>query len=148
MTTRFRLILTSLALSAAITTVHAESAPGKPAPARITSPLFAALDSDHNGTLSGREIAAAPLALAALDSNHDGVISPDEWQVKNIEGRTERSAHGGTSFNLVFALDANHDGNIQAMEVANAVSSLRQLDLNADGELTRAELRPIVVARN
>lgn len=43
---------------------------------------------------------------------------------------------------LVAALDANHDGVIDADEIANAANALKKLDKNGDGKLTEAELRP------
>jgi len=42
---------------------------------------------------------------------------------------------------VVATLDANHDGVIDAVEIANASQALRSLDKNADGRLTREELR-------
>jgi hypothetical protein len=43
---------------------------------------------------------------------------------------------------LIAALDANHDGIIDAAEIANASAALRTLDVNGDGNLTPDELRP------
>lgn len=43
---------------------------------------------------------------------------------------------------LVRALDVNHDGVIDAGEIASASSSLRLLDTDADGTLSVAELHP------
>jgi hypothetical protein len=40
------------------------------------------------------------------------------------------------------ALDTNKDGELDADEIANASASLLKLDANADGKLTREELRP------
>ncbi len=37
---------------------------------------------------------------------------------------------------LIAALDANHDGVIDADEIANAVAALKKLDKNGDGKLT------------
>src|SRR2546422_6527720 len=42
---------------------------------------------------------------------------------------------------VVATLDANHDGVIDAVEIANASQALKSLDKNADGRLTREELR-------
>ena len=43
---------------------------------------------------------------------------------------------------LFQALDTNHDGVIDANEIANASASLKTLDKNGDGQLTQDELRP------
>lgn len=43
---------------------------------------------------------------------------------------------------LMDALDANHDGVIDAAEIANASAALKKLDKNGDGKLTSDELRP------
>jgi hypothetical protein len=43
---------------------------------------------------------------------------------------------------LMIALDANHDGVIDADEIANASAALKMLDKNGDGKLTPDELRP------
>ncbi len=43
---------------------------------------------------------------------------------------------------IVAALDANHDGTIDADEIANASAALKKLDKNGDGKLTPDELRP------
>ena len=42
---------------------------------------------------------------------------------------------------VVATLDANHDGIIDAGEIANASQALKSLDKNADGRLTGEELR-------
>ncbi|HEV2694187.1 MAG TPA: EF-hand domain-containing protein [Verrucomicrobiae bacterium] len=40
---------------------------------------------------------------------------------------------------IINALDANHDGVIDADEIANASAALKTLDKNGDGKLTRDE---------
>jgi hypothetical protein len=149
MTTCHRSLVIALALSSSIL-AGAESTGTHISPSRSASPILAVLDSDHNGMLSAREIAAAPVTLTALDLNQDGMISPDELQAFHANGRAARSSRGPglISFNVVFTLDANHDGEIQPMEIANAVSSLKRLDRNGDGQLTHDELRPVLVASN
>ena len=41
-------------------------------------PLIAALDVDHDGTISAPELADAPESLKTLDKNGDGELSPEE----------------------------------------------------------------------
>lgn len=115
---------------------------------RPLSPVLVALDSDQDGVLSPKEIAAAPLTLTALDLDGDGLISPTERRTPNADGKPVRVSRGGGSFNIILTLDANHDGDIQTMEIANAVSSLKLLDRNGDGALTPEELRPVLVAQH
>lgn len=43
---------------------------------------------------------------------------------------------------LVSSLDANHDGVIDATEIANAAAALATLDANTDGQVTLDEVRP------
>ncbi len=43
-------------------------------------PVEAALDADHDGTLSAAEIAAAPAALATLDADGDGQLEGEEFR--------------------------------------------------------------------
>ena len=43
---------------------------------------------------------------------------------------------------IIGVLDANHDGVIDADEIANASKALKKLDKNGDGKLTQDELRP------
>jgi hypothetical protein len=43
---------------------------------------------------------------------------------------------------LLHLFDANHDGVIDADEIANAPAALAKLDKNGDGQLTAEELRP------
>jgi len=59
-------------------------------------------------------------------------------QDKPADGKGRRG--GGNP--VIAALDANHDGEIDANEIANAPAALRKLDKNGDGKLTRDELRP------
>lgn len=147
MTTQFRLLLASLSLSAVLV-AHAETPAGPAAVNRTVSPILAVLDSNRDGALSKSEIAAAPRVLTALDRNDDGLISTDERLADAAGGRSVRFTRGATAFNIVFTLDANQDGDLQPLEIANAVSSLKRLDLNRDGELSAQELRPVMVARH
>ena len=49
---------------------------------------------------------------------------------------------------VIAALDVNHDGVIDADEIANASAALKTLDINGDGKLTQDELRPTPPPQN
>lgn len=112
--------------------------------ARMQSVVVAALDTDHNGTLSATELLLAPTALRALDLNADGTLAVDELR-RFESSRPSRSGRIASGLNIAFSLDANSDGEIQAMEIANATLSLKALDLNGDGQITGNELRPVAL---
>ncbi len=119
---------------------------------RRVSALAAALDLNGDGTLSAMEISNAPILLRALDANSDGTLTATELRNEAATRRTGNSSvvltqatrptrlHSG--FSLAFTLDANHDGEIQPMEIANAVLSLKLLDINGDGQISSDEMRP------
>lgn len=122
--------------------------PGGPGGGR-GSPVIRALDADHDHEISAQEISLAPTVLPILDLNGDGIISIDEIRPARPalpEGVTlppEGRGRRPMTDPVMFALDANGDGSLNAAEIANAAASLRALDANADGKLTRDELRPL-----
>lgn len=141
------LTISTVSLSAADVAAANESAPTdrtRFSTGRMQSLIVAALDTDRNGSLSSTELGLAPTALRALDLNADGSLSSDE--LRRFEtSRSTRSVRSATSFNVAFTLDANHDGEIQAMEIANATLSLKALDANGDGQVSSNELRPATI---
>lgn len=103
-------------------------------------PLTVAIDTDHDGSLSAEEIAAAPAALAKLDRNHDGKLTPDEFGIGGAE-----DAGGPSSDEMVkslMAFDKNGDGQLQRDEVPERMRGLFDRgDSNHDGVLTQDEIR-------
>jgi hypothetical protein len=171
---KIKTMMTMLALGAAALAVNAQDAGGPPPPdgpggpgvngrRPPPSPLFMALDVNHDGVIDADEIANAPAALKALDKNGDGKLTQDELRPPRPENAANGDVndpprwdgpgggHGGPpGVNgrrpppdpLMQALDVNHDGVIDADEIANAAAALKMLDANGDGKLTRDEQRP------
>ena len=55
-------------------------------------PLVAALDADHDGSISAAEMSAATSVLRSLDANGDGQLTPDEIRPSG-RGRGDRPRH-------------------------------------------------------
>ncbi len=110
------------------------------------SPLVRVLDANKDGVISADEIANASAALLTLDTNGDGALSADELcpprpadaPTPPADAKEHRPADP-----VMLALDADGDGALSASEIANAPASLKALDTNKDGQLTRDELRPL-----
>ena len=70
-----------------------------------------------------------------------------EGRPKRGEGAEGRRRPGGPrpgmgGFMLMRAIDANHDGELSADEIAGASAALKKLDKNNDGKIGKAELQP------
>jgi hypothetical protein len=131
-------------------------------------PIVRAIDTDKNGELSAAELDNAPAAIRALDANADGIVTMEEFRPARPAGAPERPADaterpaGGPGRKargdgiasaqhidpVMLALDANKDAALSATETANATASLKALDSNSDGKLTRDELRPLPPVEN
>jgi hypothetical protein len=122
--------------------------PGGPGGGR-GSPVIRILDTNHDHEISAQEIALAPSVLPMLDLIGDGVISADELRGGRPAGDAvhlpppDGAMRPAMIDPVMFALDANADGSLAAAEIANAAASLRALDLNQDGKLTRDEFHPL-----
>jgi hypothetical protein len=78
-------------------------------------------------------LGASAFAASAQDNNQPWNNSSNDWQ---------RPRHRPPPLPIVQALDVNHDGVIDADEIANAPAELKTLDKNGDGVLTRDEICP------
>lgn len=109
--------------------------------------MLRAIDANRDGTLSAEELRLAPIALTAFDLDDDGSLMHEEISPANhAQHRAAfrmvlESARPFADAALMLVLDANHDGVVQSIEVANAASSLRRLDANGDGAITPDELQ-------
>jgi Ca2+-binding EF-hand superfamily protein len=97
-------------------------------------PLLNALDTDHDGVISGAEIAAADKSLATLDKDGDGNIKPDEMHMRQ-QTPQERVDH------MLDEWDTNRDGKISKAEAPDRMQQqFESIDTNGDGLLDKEEL--------
>jgi hypothetical protein len=96
--------------------------------------VLAILDTDHERTLSAAEILKAPTLLLKLDKDHDGKLDAVECGLSYGESLSFHPA--------LNALDADHNDEISAAELANSVDALKTLDKNDDGVLHPTEVLP------
>lgn len=162
------LLTTCLVLGAATFALAQTDPSGRPGPRRgpggpgrgpIGQPVVRAVDANRDGVLSAEEIQAAPQALKALDQDHDGVLSAAELRpARPANAPTDAPKRPAGAPNrpdsppadrprpldpVMLALDADRDGALAATEIDNAPTSLKTLDRNNDGNLTRDEYRPL-----
>lgn len=116
---------------------------------------FTALDSNGDGKLDAREIAAAATSLARLDKNSDGQISSDEARPAMPEGRGRGGEGAGTAVDVVeetvrslMAFDTNGDGKLSRSELPERFQGIFDRgDENKDGFLTPEEIRKVAAAQ-
>ncbi|HEU6449496.1 MAG TPA: EF-hand domain-containing protein [Verrucomicrobiae bacterium] len=84
-------------------------------------------------------LAMLALGVSALAVNAQDAGGPPDGQG---QGRGPGGHHRPPPLPLVQAIDANHDGVIDADEMANAAAALKTLDKNSDGKLTADEIFP------
>lgn len=125
-------------------------------------PVVRVIDADRDGVLSATELGGASTAILTLDTDADGAVSTAELHAHPARpaGAPQRptgapaltrpapTATDGVARTrpidpVMLALDANSDGALTALEIANASTSLAALDANKDGQLTRDEVRPL-----
>jgi Ca2+-binding EF-hand superfamily protein len=129
---------------------------------RPVSRLVAALDADHDGTISAAEVRSSPAALRTLDGNGDGQLTLEELRPlfggrrdgeAAFDGRRGRGGAGGERgggpaasaddlTDTLMAFDRNSDGRLDRAEVPERFQGLfDRADANKDSALTRDELK-------
>jgi len=86
-------------------------------------------------------LGATALVASAQDNNTPPNGGGQDWQ-NGPGGPGGMMGRRPPPSPLMEALDVNHDGVIDADEIANAPTELKTLDKNGDGKLTQDELRP------
>ena len=131
-------ILLMLAALSVTMSTQAQTSSGKSEEARKKpSSLAAAIDANNDGTIDAGEIANASKALLTLDANKDGILSDEELHPAEKASSDDRKA----SRTLLAALDGNRDGKLDPAEIAQANTSLLNLDTDGDGKLSKDELK-------
>ena len=113
-----------------------------------------AFDKNGDGKLTRDEVPERMQGVFdRADSNQDGVLTADEIrqnaQSQAAPGGNRGGREGGRGDGMSFmridpilaALDSDGDGIISAAELSNAATSLKRLDKNGDGQLTKDEVR-------
>jgi len=99
------------------------------------------MNNKIKAAMAAMALGASALTLSAQDA---GGPPPDNSQPPMQQpppgpGGPGRHGHHPPAPAIVRALDANHDGVIDAQEIANASAVLKTLDKNGDGVLTPDE---------
>lgn len=109
------------------------------------------LDKNGDGKLTLDELRPSrPPQTGSADSGKDQPPGPPPREPAGAQNTNSvpggfgpgRHGHRPPPSPLFLALDVNHDGVIDAEEIANAPATLKTLDKNGDGKLTLDELRP------
>ncbi|HTA94990.1 MAG TPA: EF-hand domain-containing protein [Verrucomicrobiae bacterium] len=82
------------------------------------------------------------LAVLALGASALAVNAQDVNWPQGGDNQNGPRGHRPPPSPIMLALDVNHDGVIDADEIANASAALKTLDKNGDGVLTRDEVCP------
>jgi Ca2+-binding EF-hand superfamily protein len=135
--------------AAAIAAFAAQNRP--PEFAGPLSPIAAAIDTNHDGSVSASEIRSSAAALRTLDRNGDGQLTLDEVRPFGRGGRRgrgddgERGGGAGAApddlADTLMAFDRNGDGRLVRAEVPDRFQGLfERADADKDGALTKDEL--------
>ncbi len=113
---------------------------GGPGPGPMFDPIFRALDTDEDGTLSPEEIEAAPEALKKLDKDGDGNIARAEVMPPGGPGFGPPSPE--QMFARLMERDQDKDGKLSKDEVPDFLKErFEAVDTNEDGFIDEEELK-------
>ena len=138
---------------------HQEGGGGRGGMRPPMSPLMMALDGDHDGAVSAKELQQASAALRKADKNGDGKLDGEELRPafrgrgpEGGEGRREGrpgggGANPGNMVDTLMGFDADKNGKLTKAEVPERMQGLfDRADVNKDDVLTRDELTKVSAA--
>ena len=105
--------------------------------------IFAALDTDGDGTISKIELRKAIVALKKLDTDNDGALTLAECGGggANAAGAAVAANDPAQWMNRIMSKDANGDGKLTPNELTeNEKQMLQHADQNQDGAIDSQEL--------
>ena len=117
--------------------------------------LLMSFDKNKDGKLSKAEVPERQQGLFERgDTDKNGVldaaelkkVTADQAAAPPAPPRAPRGGFGGIDLASI-ALDADHNAEISAEEIANAATTLKTLDKNADGFITEDEAKPAPAGR-
>lgn len=114
-----------------------------------TVSLLMSFDKNGDGALTKDEVPERMQGIFRRgDRNHDGKLTAEEIKaMATREGLPSGPVKAGTASGmlrqdaLITVLDANHDGVIDATEIANSAAALLSLDKDGDGKLSPEEIK-------
>lgn len=113
---------------------------GVPGPTPMFDPIFRALDTDEDGTLSAEEIEAAPETLKKLDKDGDGSIARAELMPPGGPGFGPPSPE--QIFTRFMERDQDKNGKLSKDEVPDFLKQhFEAVDKNEDGFIDEEELK-------
>lgn len=113
-------------------------------------PVFAALDSNQDGALSGDEITNARAALLKLDRNNDGQLTEEEVRPAfrgpgGPGGREGRPNPDEFAARIMSEFDRNNDGKLSREEMPERMREMfERADGDHDGFVSAAELKQMM----
>ncbi len=123
--------------------------PGRPPAEDDMLKTLMAFDKDGDGKLSKAELPERMQGMLARgDKDGDGFLTTAELQAMTRPRQQEGENHGPRGGGMMrmdpvlAAIDADKNGIISAAELKNAVTALKPLDKDNDGQLTGQEIRP------
>src|SRR3954468_20614255 len=104
---------------------------------------FRAMDTDNDGVITRAEWRGDDQSFREHDLNHDGVLSGDEVAPRPVANSQDRSRREEMAARFERA-DRNGDGQIARREWTGTTAAFKRMDEDGDGVITRQEYFEVV----